>query len=57
MFSWNWNRLRTLSVRCVVFDCLWWMLLGECMGKFVGVFRFSGWNCLKNYENVEKGEC
>ena len=25
--------------------------------SLLGVFRFSGWNCFKNYENVEKGEC
>ena len=25
--------------------------------SFLGLFRFSGWNCFKNYENVEKGEC
>ena len=26
-------QLRTWSGRCLVFDCLWWMLLGECVEK------------------------
>ena len=39
-----------------MFDWLWWMLLGEWK-SLLGVFRFSGWNCFKNYEKVEEGEC
>ena len=39
-----------------MFDWLWWMLLGECMEKFACMLGFSGWNCLKKYEKIEKGE-
>ena len=41
-----------------------WFLIG-CGGcclvnvwkSLLAVFGFSGWNCLKNYEKVEEGEC